>query len=1013
MCKKGLNHFNKKMYHIACSTIIFFLLLPSLIAQPKFNFEYLDISNGLPHNTVFTILQDVNGYIWLGTQDGLVRYDSKNTKIYNRNTDSSFVGKNIQSLVENKIGDLFIGTRGNGIIVKSGRTGKFSSIANKELDTALSNCWIKHLMIDKQDRLWISTLDNGLWMYDQKTKKHLCFSKTNSKLNSNQISSTLQDKEGNIWIASNSEMLFVIKNETNVITEFPIPNVSFYGFRKTLFCDKLGRIWLGTEGYGLYLINPNIKTANSYTISNGLSSNTITHFAEWQNNQILIATDGGGLNILDTENQKIYKYKSQEGKFPLNTNALYCLHFDKDQNLWIGTYNGGVNISKRHKIFFETYQFDQRSPEVKRVKSILSIAKSSSNTLWIGTDGDGVYEYDFKNKTMKNNNDIFKTHSKTIKSIYEDSNQNLWLGVYNEGLLKYNLKTKQLSKYSPGQKTKYRINGWNVWSIAEDNQGNIWIATLGAGINKIDQRKQTIDSYVHLPQDSTTISGDGVMIVKFDHQFRAWIGTNTTGLNFLNPNSNRFKRFYHNPLDNKSISANDIRSIYQDSKKRVWVGTESGGLNLLLDNNYFKHFKIDDGLISNAVLAIVEDKYGNLWLSSFNGITRFDPNNNSFQRFSFHKNSSFGTNQFNMMSSYGDSTFIAFGGINGLTIFRPEEYRPRSGKPEVIYTDFKIFSKSADISKLFSKKLNAQCNIENAEEITLSYAENTFSFEFIAIDFLEGVNLQYEYKMEGFDKIWLKLNGEQREVSYTNLDPGTYTFFVKAASQNNQWGPEKKIVVKILPLYWQTWWFRIGALALLFSLASYILYSYLRNRELALNKKVLESNELILKITNEKLKSDQEILHLKNENLEMDILNKNSDLLSQTAKIAHKNEVLLNIKKLISEIDDKNEKSWNKFIRNLKSLIDSELEDKKNWERFQQYFDQINQHFSTNLLVKHPTLTQTDLLICTLSKLNLSNKEMAILLNLSVTGIEKSRYRLKKKLNLSTSEDLNTYLRSI
>ncbi|HMP30258.1 MAG TPA: triple tyrosine motif-containing protein, partial [Saprospiraceae bacterium] len=590
---------------------------------------------------------------------------------------------------------------------------------------------------------------------------------------------------------------------------------------------------------------------------------------------------------------------------------------------------------------------------------------------------------------------------------------NLWFGIYNEGLVKYNLNTKKVTKYSPAQSQKNRINGWNVWSIAEDDQNNIWIATLGSGINKIDQKRDTIFSYVHSPQDSTTVSGDGVMIVKFDHNYNAWIGTNTTGLNLLNPNTHQFKRFYHHPSDNKSLSANDIRSIYQDAKKKVWIGTESGGLNLINENRVIKHYKVDDGLISNAVLAIVEDKDSNLWLSSFNGITRFDQHKNSFQRFNFHQNSTFGTNQFNMMSYFVDSTFIVFGGINGLTIFRPNTYVPRNVKPQVIFTDFKVFNKSADISKFYNKNLNGHCNIENAEEISLSYAENTFSFEFIAIDFLESDNLRYEYKMQGFDQEWRKLNGDQREVSYTNLDPGTYTFLVKAASQNNFWGSEKKIVVNIVPLYWQTWWFRIGAIGLLLALAAYIFYIYLRNRELALNKKVLETNELVLKITNEKLKSDQEILNLKNENLEMDLLNKNSDLLSQTAKIAHKNEVLLDIKKLISEIDEKNEKTWSKFIRNLKTLIDSELEDKKNWDRFQQYFDQINQNFRTNLLTKHPTLTQTDLLICTLTKLNLSNKEMALLLNLSIPGIEKSRYRLKKRLNLSTSEDLNSYLRSI
>lgn len=1013
MAKSLSNNGKEIMSRIFYGTAFYFFLFPILLAQPKFNFEYLDISNGLNHNTVFTIIQDRNGFIWLGTQDGLIRYDSKNTKIYNNNIDSSFQGKNIQSLAESKHGDLFIGTRGNGIIVKSGRTGQFNAIGNKDLAKALSKSWIKHLMIDDNQRIWISTLDNGLWVYDERDKSFQAFSMDNSILNSKQISSTIQDKDGNIWIASSSDNLYVIEKNTMKLKVFEVPNTKFYGFRKTLYCDNIGRIWLGTEGHGLYLIDFKNHSAKSYSMRDGLSSNTITHLVQWENNQLLIATDGGGLNLLDIEKQVFSIYKSHEGKFPLNTNALYFLSIDRDKNLWIGTYNGGVNISKSNKMTFATYHFDERTSDIKSVMSILSIARSSSRKLWLGTDGDGVYEFDLLTKSLIDRREILGSKTKIIKTIFEDSKQNLWVGVFNEGLIKYNLKTKQQTKYFPNENPKTSINGWNVWSIAEDSQGNIWIGTLGGGINKIDSKNSEIHSYAHSAKDTNSVSGNGVMVVKFDHNDNAWIGTNTDGLNFFDLKTNRFKRFYHNDKDSKSISANDIRAIYQDKKKRIWVGTESGGLNLLLADQSFKHFKMKDGLISNAILGIVEDSEENLWLSSFNGITRFDVGKNTFQNFNFHKNYSYGTNQFNMMSAYADSSYIAFGGINGLTLLKPNEFIQKQDQAKVLFTDFKIFNKSADTSKMYNVGLKTNCNIERADKVTLSYAENTFSVEFIALDFVNADNIKYEYKMQGFDQDWRITNDQQREVTYTNLNPGTYTFTVKAYSQPYQLNPEKQIIISILPLYWQTWWFRFGVSFFSFGLISYLLFTYLKNREMTLKQKVLLSNELVLKITNEKLKTDQEILNLKNEKLETDILNNNTELLSQTAKIAHKNEVLLEIKKLLGEVDETYEKAWPRFLRNLKSLVDSELEDKKNWARFQKYFDQINQNFSTNLLVKHPELTQTDLLICTLSKLNLSNKEMALLLNLSLAGIEKSRYRLKKRLNLPISEDLNSYLRSI
>lgn len=990
---------------------ILLLCAVSSYARPGLNFEYLDISNGLPHNTVFTILQDTKGFMWFGTQDGLVRYDSKNCLIYNRNTEGLFTGKNIQSLAENKDGDLYIGTRGNGLIVRSGTTGRFGPIGNKDLDQALSKSWIKHLMIDKSNRLWISTLDNGLWCYDQNDNTYRKFDDKNSILNSNQISSTVEDKEGNIWIASSSETLFLFDSRQSKLKAFKLPGIAFRGFRKVLFCDAKGGIWLGTEGSGLFYIDHRHQKARQYTIQNGLSSNTITHLIEWKNNQLLIATDGGGLNVFQPEKGQFFVYKSAQGKFSLNTNALYYLYVDKGSNLWIATYNGGVNISKPNKFIFETFQFEQNAPDIKNVKSVLSVAPSSSKSLWIGTDGDGVFEFNLETKMMKDVNNILDTKSKIIKAIHEDKEHNLWIGILNEGLLKYNLNTRQKTWYRRGGKPGYTINGWNIWSIAEDQRGDIWVAILGGGVNKIDRKTGRVASYVHQTTDSNSISGDGAMIVQIDDQDNAWIGTNTMGLNLFDKEKNHFRRFSHNPSDHTSLSADDIRCIFQDSKKRIWIGTESGGLNLLMKDFTFKHLKSGDGLISNAVLGIAEGPDEILWISSFNGITRFDLKDSTFQTFNFYQNSSGQTNQFNMMTAYSGSEYIAFGGINGLSVFKPGEFKWNPPKPEVIFTDFKIFNKSADISKIYNSRLQASCNIENGDNVVISYTDNTFSFQFIAIDYAYADNMRYAYIMEGFDQQWRTANNGQREITYTNLNPGDYTFIVKAASTLNNWGKENKMTITILPLYWQTWWFKTVITFAILAMGFYLFRVYISNREMALNQAVLKSNELILQITNEKLVTEQEVLSLKNDKLEMEISSKNSDLLAQTAKIAHKNEVLQNIKKLLSEIDDSNQKKWPSVLKNLRSLIDAELEDKKYWERFQQYFDQLNQNFRTNLLAKHPDLTPTDLLVCTLAKLNLNNKEMALLLNLSIAGIEKSRYRLKKRLGLGRDEDLNEYLR--
>ncbi|MFZ1748768.1 MAG: two-component regulator propeller domain-containing protein [Saprospiraceae bacterium] len=982
----------------------------SMLSQiSPMSFEYLDISNGLPHNTVFCIIQDRFGFMWIGTQDGLLRYDGQKAKVYSNSSNKDFPAKNIQSLLEYPSSDMYIGTRGQGLIVKSGITGKFEPLPNKSLNDALATSWIKSLYMDSNQRIWICTLGDGLWMFDPRTGDHKSYQIDNSILNSNQVSSVVEDKEGHIWIASSSDQLFYVDVSSNELALYKSDTQKFYGFRKVFYKDKSDRLWLGTEGYGLYLLVKGQQSWRHFTTRDGLPSNIITSIKENISGQLLIATDGGGLYVLDPNTGLGKIFDIYEGREPMNTNALYHICIDHDQNVWIGTYNGGINIHKEYKTAFETYDKTDSNPG--SMLSILSISGQKTKKYWLGTDGSGVYEFDPSTKKLVEKNSYLRINPKIIKSIYEDKDQQLWLSSYNDGLYQINLKTKQKKHYHPDAASNLRISGRNVWSIAEDNDDHIWIGMLGAGLNKIDKVTGKISQYTYDPSDNFGLSGNVVMNVLVDDHNDVWVGTNTAGLSILNQRTDSFTRLIHDPTDGQSISSNDIRCIFMDSKKRIWIGTESGGLNRWMGGAHFKHYTTKDGLVSNAVMGIQEDAPGHIWISSFKGISRLDEKNNTIYNYNFHQDSPFDINQFNMASMASDSTMMAFGGIHGLTVFYPERIKLDKPLPKVYFTDFKIFNKEVDSGKVYSNTYEQNCNIDNVEIIDISYAEHTFSLEFISIDYADPQSMVYEYMMDGFDQSWLRTTSDQREVTYTNLNPGTYIFSVRASNSPGIWGPEKSITVIVRPLFWQTWWFKLFLGIFFLGVVYQLLKVYSANREMALKQTVLESNEAILTLTNEKLGAQQEVLTLTNEKLEMELLNKNSDLMNQTAKIAHKNEVLIDIKRELAHISASNEASRNKMIRNLGSLVDMELEDKKNWDKFQQYFDQINHNFRTNLLQKHPNLSQNDLLMCTITHLNLSNKEMALLLNLSISGIEKSRYRLKKKLQLQADDDLNTYLR--
>jgi len=456
-----------------------------------------------------------------------------------------------------------------------------------------------------------------------------------------------------------------------------------------------------------------------------------------------------------------------------------------------------------------------------------------------------------------------------------------------------------------------------------------------------------------------------------------------------------------------------VRCIFQDSKGRLWIGTESGGLNLWLGNGKFEHFTIQNGLISNAVMNIVEDKNGYLWISTFKGVSRISIETKQCLNFDFTKNSYFNANQFNQATGIKDiDGDVFFGGINGLTLIKPNEVKFLSTKPNVVFTDFKIFNQSVSTGKQSDGRTILEKSLEEEKEIHLSYYDNVFSFEFATLDFTDPLKSQYAYRMDGFDRNWRIANSEQRLITYTNLGPATYTFRVRGTNNNGVWSSEKTIKIVIEPPFWKTWWFRFLMVCLIIVLAWLILRIYTARREMALKQKVLENDRSILTLRNENLLAEKTILSLQKEKLANEIESKNSELVSKAMQMAHKKEILVSLQEQVDTIKNASDFEKGKLLSVLKSTLSTEIEGESSWIQFIFYFDQVNQNFTSELLRKHPSLTQNDLRMCALTRLNMSNKEKAVLLNITLTGVEKSRYRLKKRLGLNTEDDLIEYLRS-
>jgi ligand-binding sensor domain-containing protein/DNA-binding CsgD family transcriptional regulator len=1034
-----------RLKYISTAIICFFWA--AITAQNNYFFEPITVNNGLPHQTVYRVIQDKKGFMWFGTQRGLMRYDSYACRLFGQTQagTAGFEGKPIHALLEDKRGNLWVGTHSGDFCKRAVETGVFQYLTDDLAFKSLVGKRIQSIFEDDLGRIWIGTLDDGLLIFDPKTNKIEHFNRANSQLSNNAVFAFAQDKTGRIWVATAGEGINYFEPQTQTFKQryADVPNLN--GYRKTLLLDEKNNLWIGSDGTGLYQLDLTTNIIKHFGAQNdgkSVNSNAVMGLVLTKNKQILIATDGGGLNVFSPESNTFSVCKSDnKNTGNLNTNALYDVCVDAADNVWVATFNGGVNTHKAHQIRFDYFSYTGNKANELNNRSVLGLCQTANGSVLVGTDGGGLNVFNRKNNTFSVVNNPNKIPSNVVKTIYEDQQKRVWLGYFNGGLALYNPQNQSFKHYLSNPNDPQSISNNSVWSIASEASGQLWVGTVGNGVNLFDPKTEKFQHFDSHPNDPTSLSHDAIMVVFTDKKNNVWIGTEHSGLNLFNREKNNFTRFQHDkkgPLSINSISSDFIRAIFEDSRGRLWIGTE-GGLNLWLGDGNFKHYTTKNGLISDAIMGISEDFRGNLWLSAYEGISRFDTETDSFQNFKFNKTRDGRSNQFNqsaiLRTSDGE---ILFGGINGLDIIKPELIVQNSLKPRLVFTDFKVFDVSVMSGNLDGRTL-FDGDINDVRAVHLSHKDNAFSIEFAALDFTESSRNQYAFKMEGFDKEWQYNSAEQRLVTYTNLDAGTYFFKVRGTNSSGEWSDNEAVMkIVIAPPFWKTWWFRMLMFLTAIGLSIVAFRMYLIRSEMELKQRVLESEQEILSLNNQQLASTQAILNLKNEQLESEqaILNlknekleseqailslqndklateidtKNNELMSKAVQMAHKNELLIGIKDDLEAIKTASETERLKSLKNLTRTLESEIENKESWDQFLIYFNQTHQNFIHELQLKHPNLTQNDLRMCALTRLNMSNREMATLLNITITGIEQSRYRLKKRLNLTVDDDLSRYL---
>jgi ligand-binding sensor domain-containing protein len=803
------NRFHPREVSGILAALLFFLIFSNLQSQ-NMRFDHLSVKQGLSQGNVVDIFQDKFKFIWVATEDGLNVYDGYSFQIYRHNPADSFSlsNNNVDCITQDKDGNLWVGTQ-DGLNFYNRKLNRFESyFHNPDDPSSLSGSDIDHIFIDSKEQVWVGTT-KGLSVLNPETgrfRRYLHDPQNPRSIPDDGVSNIMEDSRGRVWIASAAGISVTTDGKSfTTYSHNPEDPESLSSNRVTnLYEDTEKNIWVGTFDAGLNKMHPTKFTFTRYKFSatdpKSLGNNYVYNIAESKAGEFWIATDGA-LNLMDRMLGTFKRVKSVQGnETGLSSDIVGKVYFDADDRMWVGTRFGGLNIYDKDKYAFLHYKYNGYEANCLSNNNVTDFAEADDGSVYITTDGGSLNHFDPRTGEFKNWVGKFSTDK--ILSIAIDKNRNLWLGTWAGGLNFYSPQTNKIKTYRSDPNDPKSLADDNIFDIHVTRSGDVWIGTWGNGVCKYNFETDDFTRFTHDNNNPNSLSGSPIAMIFEDSFGKIWIGTEQEGLDLYDPETEKFTH-YRSGAEEGKLSSNAVYSIYEDSKNRMWFGTNGSGLNLLdRKSGSFTVFRQKDGLPNDAILGILEDKNGNIWLSTNKGISRFDPEKKVFKNYT--ESDGLQSDQFTRWAfSKLPSGQLLFGGTNGFNMFLAENIRENTTVPPVYITDFKLFNKSVPIGE--DQVLKQHVMLTN--EITLSNNQNIFSIDFTAINFRQPEKNRYKYLMEGFQDEWIDA-GSDRKVSYTNLSPGEYTFKVVASNNDGVWNNEgATLKVIIVPPFWRTWWF--------------------------------------------------------------------------------------------------------------------------------------------------------------------------------------------------------------
>jgi PAS domain S-box-containing protein len=779
-------------------------------------FEHLTIDDGLSQNAGLALLQDRQGYLWIGTQDGLNRYDGYTITQFKHDPDNpqTISANSIITLYEDRVGFLWVGTWGGGLNRLDPVTGMFTRyLPDPQNPASLSHPIVTDIFQAESGALWVATL-GGLEKFDPATGAFTHFRhdpQDPATLSSDAISVIAPAADGKLWVGTGAFgepgaglNLFDPASGTDQRFEqigecLGSPNIS------DILPDSQGNLWIAYGGYavpggGLDRYHPQTGACSHFdnvrTFDNQITDNNLTDLAFDRDGALWVTSWSSGVWRMSPGGQFSGIHHNPADPESLSNDNTFSVIQDRSGILWIGTLSAGINKLSLDSLQFRTYRADASNPNSLPSNHIGSFAETPDGAIWVGTWESGLARFDPASGAFtqfKNDPDNPQSlSSDLVMSLYADPDGTLWAGTLGGGLNHLDPRTGQFTRYQNDPANPASLLENQVTYITRDPAGRLWVSNF-AGLSRLDPGARGFVSYP-MPAPATTLRAIGDEL---------WIGTWGGGVYrldlsdpaSLDPAKAAFSTLNHDPANPNSLSQDSVWAILQSPDGLVWLATE-GGLNRYdLQTGQFKAYTEKDGLRNATILGLLQDKNGFLWLTTNNGLAKFDPQTETFQV--YDKSDGLQGNEFNSNAYFqarnGD---FYVGGVSGFSAFDPLNLRQNELPPPVVITNFSIF--------------NTPQPFNPAETIRLNYDQNFISFEFAALDFHNPHQNQYAYMLEGFDKDWVQA-GTRNYASYTNLPGGDYAFRVRAANSDGVWNETGTMLnLTVTPPFWQTWPFQAG-----------------------------------------------------------------------------------------------------------------------------------------------------------------------------------------------------------